>query len=312
MNKIFAIYYARDVDEKSGKLYPKEADKQFHEAIFDLRDTLAAKDIDLILITQQNPYVGNGQFFGYWQPTADRHFEAVKQLIKPALVYDKGHIDFSDGFLNFFNSHDFARLGRNKYTQSVIAEGFVPHTQLVCSETDYKNVLANIKSEKIVAKPLDLNGGNGVTLYNRDNLNENQSFPVIMQEFVETNGGIDGMVSGRHDIRLYIIDGEAVMCSIRQPAKDGWLSNTHQGGTIHYYTKEEINPELLKFAQPIIEKFDQLGGKFYSVDFMHGNDGWHMVEMNDRPGMPARYQDTNGAVEEFQEKFASMIAKELA
>jgi hypothetical protein len=312
MSKIFAIYYARDVDENSGKLYPKEADKQFNEAVFDLRDTLAEKGVNLVLITQQNPYVGNGQFFGYWQLTSDRRFEAVKKPIKPTLIYDKGHIDFNDGFLNFFNSHDFARLGRNKYTQSVIANNFMPRTQLVCSADDYEAVLANIKTEKIVAKPLNLNGGNGVTLYDRNNLNDNQFFPVIMQEFIETNGGIDGMVSGRHDIRLYIIDGEAVMCSIRQPAKDGWLSNTHQGGTIHYYTKEEINPELIKFAQPVIEKFDQFGGKFYSIDFMHGDNGWYMVEMNDRPGTPAYFQDTNGAVKEFYEKFTDMIVKELA
>ena len=58
--------------------------------------------------------------------------------------------------------------------------------------------------------------------------------------------------------------------------------------------------------------FDQFGGKFYSIDFMHGDDGWYMVEMNDRPGMPAFFQDTNGAVKEFHEKLAAMIAKELA
>ena len=311
MKKIFAVYYERDVNEL-GQLYPKVEDRQFNEVLFDIRDTLAKKNIDFVLITHQNPYVGNGEFFGCWQPADNFCYKKVDKLIKPNLILDKGHIDFNDGFLNFFNSHDFARLGRNKYTQAVLAEGFVPRTHLVCSEKDYDDVLKSLKSEQIVTKPLDLNGGNGVTLYDRDNLSENQSFPVIMQEFIETSSGIDGMVSGRHDIRLYIIDGEAVMCSIRQPKEGGWLSNTHQGGTIHFYNKSEINPELLKFAHPVIEKFDQFGGKFYSIDFMHGDDGWHMVEMNDRPGMPALFQDTNGAVKEFHEKLATMIEKELA
>lgn len=311
MNKIFAIYYNRDVNEL-GQLYTKEQDKQFNDAIFDLRDKLAENNIKLVVITRQNFYVGNGQFSGYWEPSDNYLFKAVNNLIKPGLVYDKGHLDFSDGFINFFNSHDFARLGRNKYTQTVIADGFVPRTQLVCSEDDYETVLKNIDTEKIVTKPLDGNGGRGVILHDRNNLQENQTFPVIMQEFVETNGGIDGMVEGRHDIRLYIIDGKAVMCSIRQPAEGNWLSNTHQGGTIHFYNKSEINPELLEFAQPLIEKFDQLGGKYYSIDFMHGNDRWYMVEINDRPGMPALYQDTNGAVKEFHDKLANMIVKELA
>ena len=311
MKKTFALYYKRDVNEL-GQLYADEADEQFNKAIFDLRDKLAEKDINLILITQQNAYVGNGQFYGYWAPSDNYLFKKINELIKPDLIFDKGHLDFSDGFLNFFNSHDFARLGRNKYTQAVVAEGFVPRTQLVCSEKDYDDVLENLKTEKIVAKPLDLNGGNGVTLYDRNNLNENQTFPVIMQEFIETSGGIDGMVSGRHDIRLYIVDGKAIMCSIRQPKEGGWLSNTHQGGTIHFYNKSQINPELLDFAQPIIERFDKLGGKFYSIDFMHGNDRWYMVEMNDRPGVPALYQDTNGAIKDFHEKLTTMIAKELA
>lgn len=311
MKKILAVYYKRDVNEL-GQLYQNEGDEQFNRALFDLRNQLAKKDITFILITQQNPYVGNGQFYGYWKPSDNYLFKYVKELVKPDLIYDKGHIDFSDGLLNYFNSHDFARLGRNKYSQAVIAEGFVPRTELVCSENDYDKVLKNLKSEKIVTKPLDLNGGNGVTLYTRNNLHDNQFFPVIMQEFVETNSGIDGMVSGRHDIRLYIIDGEAVMCSIRQPKEGGWLSNTHQGGTIHYYNKSQINPELLEFAQPIIDRFVKLGGKYFAVDFMHGDGRWYMVEMNDRPGIPALYQDTNGAVKEFHEKLAAMIEKELA
>ena len=310
MKKIFALYYEREVNEL-GQLYPKSEDRQFNETIFDLRDKLAEKDVNLVLITNQNPYVGNGQFFGFWKPVDNYRFEKVEKLVKPALIMDKGHIDFNDGFLNFFNNHDFARLGRNKYTQSVIADGFVPATQLVCNEADYEKVLEKIKTEKIVAKPLSENGGKGVTLYERDELNKNQTFPVIMQEFVETNSGIDGMVKGRHDIRLYIVDGEAVMCSIRQPAKGGWLSNTHQGGTIHFHNKSEINSELLEFARPIIKKFDKMGGKFYAIDFMRGSDRWYMVEMNDRPGMPARFQDTNGAVAEFHEKLTNMIVKEL-
>ena len=311
MKKIFAIYYNRDIN-KRGQLYPQKADRQFNEAVFNLYDKLTEKNINLIVITRQNFYVGNGQFFGFWEPKDNYCFKKVKQLIKPDLILDKGHIDFNDGFLNFFNNHDFARLGRSKYTQSIIAKDFVPRTQLVCSKKDYKKVLDNIKTEQIVVKPLDKNGGEGVTLYNRDNLNKNQAFPVIAQEFIETKGGIEGMIEGRHDIRLYIVGGKIVMCSIRQPAKGNWLSNTHQGGTIHFYNQSQINPELLKFAKPIIKKFNKLGGKFYSVDFMHGNNGWCMVEMIDRPGMPAYYQDTNGAIRNFYEKMANMIAKETA
>ena len=76
MKKTFAVYYKRDVNEQ-GQLYSKIEEKQFNEAIFDLRDSLAEKDIDLILITQQNPYVGNGQFYGYWEPNNNRRFEKV-------------------------------------------------------------------------------------------------------------------------------------------------------------------------------------------------------------------------------------------
>lgn len=310
MKKIFAIYYKRDIN-KLGQLYPYKKDRQFNEAIFDFHDELLKKDINLIMITQQNPYVGNGQFFGFWKPCANHRFKKINKLVKPTLILDKGHIDFNDGFLNFFNNHDFARLGRNKYTQSVIAEKFTPRTQLVCNEEDYAKVLKKIKTEKIVAKPLNENGGNGIVLYDRDNLHNNQSFPVIMQEFIETGDGVDGMVSGRHDIRLYIIDGDVAMCSIRQPAKGDWLSNTHRGGSIRFCRKSQIDSGLLKFAKPIIKKFDEMGGKFYSVDFMHGNNNWYMVEMNDRPGMPALYQDTNGAIGEFYNRLVKMIIKEI-
>ena len=311
MDKIFAVYYERDVNEL-GQLFPKEEDRQFGEYLFDLSSKLAEKGVKCILITNQNPYVGNGQFFGYWDPSDDYRYKAIKKLVKPSLIFDKGHIDFNDGCLNFFNPHDFARLGRNKYTQAILVGDATATTQLICSPDDYADALEKIKTDKIVVKPLDENGGIGVTLYDRDSLSGNQSFPVIAQEFIETKNGVEGMVDGRHDIRLYIVGGEIAIYSVRQPAEGGWLSNTHRGGTIQFCNKSQISPELLHFAKPIIEKFDQLGGKFYALDFMRGNDRWYLVEMNDRPGIPAFFQDTNGAVKEFHEKFANMIAKELA
>ena len=311
MKKIFAIYYNRDIDE-NGQLYPEETNRQFNEAVFDLSNKLTEKGIKFIMITRQNDYVGNGQFFGFWEPSSNRRFVCIRRLIAPGLIFDKGHIDFNDGLLNIFNNHSFARLGRNKYTQAVIAKDFVPRTQLVCNEGDYEKVLGTIKTDQIVLKPLDENGGRGVALYDRNDLKSNQVFPVIAQEFIETKSGIDGMVEGRHDIRLYIVDGAVVMCSIRQPKKGGWLSNTCQGGTIHFFNKSKISPELLEFARPIIEKFNKMGGKFYSVDFMHGDIGWRMVEMNDRPGMPALYQDTDGAIEKFYEKMTNMIVRDIS
>ena len=311
MKKIFATYYNRKINER-GQLYEREEDRQFNESLFDLRDHLAKYNIDFVLITSFNQYVGGGIFYGYWKLIDGFRFELVQEPIKPDLIFDKGHIDFNDGLINFFNNHDFARLGRNKYTQAIMAEDFVPVTQLVCSKDDYAAVLDKIKTEEIVAKPLGKNGGDGVVCYDRDKLSDNQDFPVIMQEFVESNDGIEGMVKGRHDIRLYIVDGEVAMCSIRQPVEGGWLSNTHKGGTIHFYPLEEINKELLSFAQPIIEKFNKLGGKWYSVDFMHGNGRWYMVEMNDRPGVPALFQDTNGAIKSFYEKLTAMIVRDIA
>ena len=311
MKKIFAIYFDRDIDE-SGQLYPNEKDKQFNEAYFGFCDLLIKKGVEPVVITRQNKYVGNGEFYGYWRKTDDHRYERVDELVKPTLIFDKGHIDFSDGLLNFFNGHDFARLGRNKYSQSVIMEDAVPRTQLVCSKKDYDAVLRKIDTEKIVVKPLNENGGIGMTLCERDRLCDNKAFPVIMQEFVETSGGVDGVVDGRHDIRLFVLNGEVVMSAVRQPAEGNWLSNTHQGGTIRFCRSSEIDNELLEFAKPIVRKFDELGGKLYSVDFMHGNGRWYMVEMNDRPGMPAQYQDKNGEIEYFYDRLTDAIAKEIA
>lgn len=311
MKKIFASYYNREV-EHGGHLYKKDEDREYDESFFELCEAIEEKGIEVILITCQNPYIGNGEFFGYWKPVNHR-LEKREGLIKPDLIFDKGHIDFNDGCLNFYNNHDFARLGRNKYTQSVLAGDYMPATQVICSEEDYDKVLEKIKTEKIVIKPLGRNGGTGVTMYDRDKLSENKEFPAIAQEFIETKEGIDGMVNGRHDLRLHIIGGEIALASIRQPKEGGWLSNLHQGGSIQHFTAEETDKELLEFAKPIIEIFNKKGGKHYSVDFMHGNGRWYLCEMNDRPVMPTMHQErANGAVKAFFDKYAEMIARELA
>ena len=85
MKKIFAVYYERDVNEL-GRLYPKVEDRQFNEVLFDIRDTLAKKNIDFVLITRQNPYVGNGEFFGYWQPADNFDFIATNLLLADEAV----------------------------------------------------------------------------------------------------------------------------------------------------------------------------------------------------------------------------------
>ncbi|MDR2524282.1 MAG: ATP-grasp domain-containing protein [Candidatus Nomurabacteria bacterium] len=309
--KTLGIYYGR-LPNGDGYLYPKPADRQFRECATDLEKTLLARNIALVYLCGKDSYLGLGEYSSYWQIdqyTAGAYREVTK-TIKPDLIFDKGHIDYDDGYLHFFNCHELARLGRNKYTQSHVFYDFIPKTVLITKHDNLAEKLQLLPSQIIVVKPLGKNGGRGVVVGNKENITVTE-FPVIAQEFIESSPGVANLADGRHDLRLYVVGGEVVLSSVRQPKPGSFLSNTSQGGEIKFASPEDLDAALLNTAQKLIAKLEKYGDSFYSLDFMFDGTKWWFIEMNDRPGFPALFQDENGEVKFFYEKFAQFIEKQL-
>lgn len=197
------------------------------------------------------------------------------------------------------NPKQIAELG-DKVKSLVKISKFLPET-IVLDEVDKESRLNKIGEfmrlhGTVVFKPQRSNGGRGIVISDDIDSDDVQyvastSDVYVVQQYVENESGIPGLVEGRHDVRLYIVGGNIIAASIRQPQPGSLLSNTSQGGTIDFYTKDKLPTDLLGLGESITSELDLPGASFVSLDFFYSGIRWYLIEVNDQPGIPARYQN---------------------
>ena len=179
------------------------------------------------------------------------------------------------------NDIDGIRKAASKiYTASLDSAdvGFVPKTYVSKNKEYLKGIFENSAQEKMILKPIDGFGGQGVIVLEKSALqnfnslldfyigNEEKNY-VILQEYVS------GAEKG--DVRVLMLNGEIIGAMKRVPAQDDIRSNVHQGGRVekHTLTKEEkmlctsIGPQLVRDGLFFVG-VDIINGKLIEVNVM--------------------------------------------
>ena len=178
------------------------------------------------------------------------------------------------------NDIDGLRIANNKlYTSSFDDPDnrFIPKTYVSKTPEYLETVLENSTTEKMIMKPLDGYGGHGVIMVEKQaiasfrslldfyiNSTKNGNY-IILQEYVE---GAD-----QGDVRILMLNGEAIGAMKRVPANGDVRSNVHAGGSVvkHALTKKE--KELCKLVGP---KLVRDGLYFVGIDVINGK----LIEVN--------------------------------
>ena len=286
--------------------YEGEQYRQFREAYMDLSVLLQQRNVQLYF-TDIDHLRDDGTFSEMFQIEGHDDDRLVLSAVAtglPGIVVNRvkdilyshaGYAKLSEN-VPIVNEESIARLGNKAESLQVLGD-FLPQSTIIDGLNESERRAAFEKAlhqwGSVVVKPLRENGGRAVVLaHDIDQLAEviSESQPYIAQEFIETGEGVEGLVVGRHDVRLYIIAGEVVAASIRQPKEGGFLSNTSQGGGIAFLELTALPEDLLHTAQRIIRQLALPRFSFISLDFFFGNDRWYLIEANDQPGIPATYQ----------------------
>lgn len=109
----------------------------------------------------------------------------------------------------------------------------------------------------------------------------------ILQAFLETSDGVPVLgISGRHDLRLILRDGEIVLAFARQPETGSYVSNCSQGGREIPLSTEQLPERLRQFAADVDKHLRCFGPRLYSLDVGFGRSGkiW-IYELNTMPGI---------------------------
>lgn len=205
----------------------------------------------------------------------------TSQVIQPDAVIDK--TDGADNIINLNAKYKIAQAAtllndplfsvnlNNKLTQHMIFGRLMPKSYLANSQNDLHYFIDKIKGSRVVLKPLHGSGGSNIFIGLKEDVDASQNnFPILVQEFVEVNGGVPGLHQGKvvSDLRLVCIDG-AVVWAMSRVAKNGSLfTNFHQGASAQIVNYKDVNYDFSEILAFIQDSFESFKHSFYSLDFI--------------------------------------------
>ena len=209
-------------------------------------------------------------------------FDAIILRTNPPL--DTIALNFLDSVRNdvfILNDLDGLRIANNKlYPASFSGEAgkFVPVTHVSKSRDYLEQVLQESSTEKMIMKPLNGFGGQGVIVVEQ---RARQNFRSLLEFYIGGEHGnyvilqeyIEGAENG--DVRILMLNGEPIGAMRRIPREDDIRSNISAGGkeVKHNLSKEEralcraLGPQLVRDGLYFVG-LDVINGKLIEVNVL--------------------------------------------
>lgn len=234
-------------------------------------------------------YVGSGIFSKAW--VFDSKWKRVKNL-KVDIVFDKTPSDkkflaikkrlkkdiriFNDPFIDILCSDKM--LTAKKYPR------LMPKSIIVNNKKEWEKEIKNIKTEKVVLKPVRGSSAKDVKVTKKNRLPKKILKNTIIQEFVDGKKGIPGLTKGVSDLRLIVCDGK-IISALTRNVKKGFITNISHGAKVAFLTNKKIPKKVKEMLKEIDSKLHKYKSRLYTADFIFDGDGkpW-LIELNSKPG----------------------------
>ncbi len=241
------------------------------------------------IVRSLETFLGGNRFKGHWEFDGAA-FQRNDAEIELDLIYDKGYF-VGDARSRLLNDAEMNRICVDKRETVRMFPDISPKTLEVNNAQALERALDDWPSPTIVAKPVDGAEAKGVVIGSRDDvLAAKHVYPIILQQFVDTSGGIPGIVEGVCDLRTIMIDGEVGLTYARQAKKGTLISNVSKGGKEIEVLPEQRPPEVIEIAKDIDRRFQAMSKhRVFSADMAPDKDGkWYLIELNSKPGLSPR------------------------
>jgi glutathione synthase/RimK-type ligase-like ATP-grasp enzyme len=274
------------------------ADYPFSEAVYHdsyrlLAEMANARGMDLRFVLGADIY-RDGVFRTYWT-FEENHLQMVREAFTPALLYVKSRTTIFDDVhalpFHRVNAPALEAICRDKYQTYRSFPEFVKPTLLVDPHSpDIASLRRIVRTNPFVLKPRFGGNGTDVRILDRDEITDEtiRALPeqYIAQEIIDSDPGIAGVVTSRHEIRLFVFDGEVRSLYMRIPREGSYLSNISQGATVRTIALESVPHPMCTMVRTIDTRFAHITPRLYTIDaMMEGERPW-LVELNDQPGVP--------------------------
>lgn len=243
---------------------------------------------ELIVVRGVDSYLGNGKFHNSWKITEGGLVETGPVVAD--VIFDRGTRGnlVTDGTVPILNVPEVNDICSDKWKSYQLFPEYSPLTKLVNSDRELADALAVITTEKVVVKPLEGEGGIGIFIGSREAFRQEvpqPEYPVLVQEWLDSSGGIPGIVDSLHDFRVTLLDGVFLFSFLRTPPPNGMKANISEGGELIVIEKERIPKEFWDVVAFVENYMSQYPSRMYSIDLALTPNGPRIIELNSRVGL---------------------------
>jgi len=263
--------------------------EEYVTAYHEIAGLLHAKGGRFHIVRSLSTFLGGNRFKGHWAFDGTT-FVRDDGEIELDLVYDKGYF-VGDARTRLLNDAEMNRICVDKRETAKMFPDLTPKTVEVADKEGLERSLADWPSQTVVAKPVDGAEAEGVVIGSKDEvLAAAHSYPLLVQQFVDTSAGIPGIVDGVCDLRTIMIDGEIGLTYARQAKAGTLISNVSKGGREIEVLPEQRPAEAMRIAKEIDDAFRPMSKhRVFSADLAPDRDGkWYLIELNSKPGLSVR------------------------
>jgi glutathione synthase/RimK-type ligase-like ATP-grasp enzyme len=220
--------------------------------------------------------------------------------IKPDLIFDKTksrpEVEYKKSIIGkkykIFNNPLFTTLIDNKLYVSHLFTEWMKTNILIQDKTELEVALDQTRGARAVVKPLTLSGGENIYIGNKKDIIlkiEEDGVGLenyIVQDFIDSSGGIPGVMEGIHDLRMVFMNDLLVYSYYRIPAEGELLANLAQGGSMEIVPIDKLPESLVPIIKKAKDIFSVYSSKIYTMDVMFDEEKrpW-IIELNSMPGM---------------------------
>ena len=258
------------------------------------------------IVRHQSSYSGSGHFSQSWEFQNGSVVETGP--VRADVVFDKG-LFVGDGRIPVLNRQEINDICTDKYKTFQWFPEDCPQTCWVATEAEFEAAIAKLQTPYKVVKPIDGLEARDVCIGTTEELKDRpRNYPLLVQEFIDSRAGIPGIVSGTHDLRLAILNGEIVHSFARVPPPGSAIASTSRGATVQIIEDwQKLPPAVFELADRVEQKMKPYGDRFYSIDLAIAASGRpQIIELNSRPSI---WDDrTHPVFAETKRKLAEVLA----
>lgn len=238
------------------------------------------------MVRGADTYRSGMTFSGGWLLENGR-WARVDGALSCDVIFNKGVTLRPTPHANVVTSPAFDALCNDKAAVCALFPSLFPLSITVRNDAEKSAALARLPSAMAVLKPLDGWGGRDVFIGPKAEAERAAvPYPALVQEFIDTRGGIPGLVQGAHDFRILMLESEPLVTYAKIPAPGRLVANWTIGGRSQLIPVSDRPPEAMALVEPVDRALRDYPRRLYSIDCGRDVSGrWLLIELNAHPGM---------------------------